>query len=71
LYPLAVKEQNQNNANIHKVELDNEVGEELIKNALKYPTKKGWEIAEIIFGAIGDYVPPMTEETTPDEDIEE
>ncbi|MHA1930971.1 MAG: hypothetical protein ACW96X_00430 [Promethearchaeota archaeon] len=53
----------QNNANIHKVELDNEVGEELIKNALKYPTKKGWEIAEIIFGAIGDYVPPMTEET--------
>ncbi|MBY8985340.1 MAG: hypothetical protein KGD65_09750 [Candidatus Lokiarchaeota archaeon] len=58
----------QNNANIHKIELDNEVGEDLIKNALKYPTEKGWEIAKIIFGAIGDYVPPVIEETPPDED---
>ncbi|GAG79388.1 unnamed protein product, partial [marine sediment metagenome] len=33
----------QNNPNIHKVELDNEVGEDLIKNALKYPTKWGFE----------------------------
>jgi hypothetical protein len=58
----------QNNANIHKVELDNEVGKELIKNALKYPTKKGWEIAEVIFGAIGDYRPPTIEEPPSDED---
>ncbi|MHA2281931.1 MAG: hypothetical protein ACXAC5_13905 [Promethearchaeota archaeon] len=61
----------QNNANIHKVELDNEVGEELIKNALSYPTKKGWEIAEIIFGPIGDYMPPAIEESPPDEDLGE
>ncbi|MFW9897285.1 MAG: hypothetical protein ACFFD7_15890, partial [Candidatus Thorarchaeota archaeon] len=57
----------QNNANIHKVEIDNENGEELIKNALTYPTKKGWEIAKIIFGEIGEYVPPVAEETSPDE----
>lgn len=61
----------QNNANIHKVEVNNEVGEELIKNALKYPTEKGWEIAKIIFGAIGDYVPPVIEETTIDKDFGE
>ena len=58
----------QNNANIHKVELDNEVGEELIKNALKYPTKKGWDIAKLIFGDIGEYVPPTIEEIPPDEE---
>jgi len=58
----------QNNANIHKVELNNEIGEELIKNALKYPTKWGFEIAKIIFGAIGEYVPPAIEETPLDED---
>ncbi len=61
----------QNNANIHKIELDNEVGEELIKNALSYPTKKGWEIATVIFGAIGEYKPPVIEETPPDEDLGE
>ncbi|MFW9823392.1 MAG: hypothetical protein ACFFE4_10680, partial [Candidatus Thorarchaeota archaeon] len=53
----------QNNANIHKVELNNETGKELIENALTYPTKKGWEIAKIIFGEIGEYVPPVVEET--------
>jgi hypothetical protein len=53
----------QNNPSIRKVELDNETGEELIKNALKHPTKKGWEIAKIIFTDIGDYVPPPVEET--------
>ena len=58
----------QNNPNIHKVELDNEVGEELIKNALKYPTKKGWDIAKLIFGDIGEYVPPTIEEIPPDEE---
>jgi hypothetical protein len=58
----------QNNAKIHKVELDNEVGEELIKNALKYPTKWGYEIAKRIFGDIGEYVPPAIEETPLDED---
>ncbi|MHA1987032.1 MAG: hypothetical protein ACW98D_10370 [Promethearchaeota archaeon] len=58
----------QNNSNIHKVELDNEVGEELIKNALKSPTKKGWEIAKLIFEDIGEYVPPIIEEAPPDEE---
>ena len=60
----------QNNAKIHKVELDNEVGEELIKNALKYPTKWGYEIAKRIFGDIGEYVPPAIRETPhPDEGL--
>ncbi len=53
---------------IHKFELDNEVGEELIKNALKYPTKWGFDIAKNIFGDIGEYMPPAIEETPPDED---
>jgi hypothetical protein len=53
---------------IHKFELNNEIGEELIKNALKYPTKWGFEIAKNIFGDIGEYMPPTIEETPPDED---
>lgn len=57
-----------NNPNIHKVELDNELGGELIKNALKNPTEKGWDIAKIIFKDIGDYIPPITEEPNLDED---
>jgi hypothetical protein len=59
----------QNNTEIHKVELSNETGENLIANALTYPTKEGWEIARIIFPDIGDYVPPLVEE--PSEDTEE
>ncbi len=58
------------NPDIHRVELDNEIGEELIKNALKYPTEKGWNIAKIIFKDIGDYIPPIAEEPTLDEDSE-
>jgi len=60
-----------NNPNIHKVELDNELGGELIKNALKNPTEKGWDIAKIIFKDIGDYIPPITEEPNLDEDSSE
>jgi len=58
------------NPDIHRVELNNEIGEELIKNALKYPTEKGWNIAKIIFKDIGDYIPPIAEEPTLDEDSE-
>ncbi|MBY9004202.1 MAG: hypothetical protein KGD73_09550 [Candidatus Lokiarchaeota archaeon] len=56
-----------NNSEIHKVELDNESGEQLIASALKYPTEQGWEIAKIIFPDIGDYVPPPVEESTEDQ----
>ena len=52
----------QNNSEIHKVELNNELGENLIANALKSPTKEGWNIAQIIFPDIGEYVPPQVEE---------
>ncbi|MFW9970559.1 MAG: hypothetical protein ACFFDF_10185 [Candidatus Odinarchaeota archaeon] len=61
----------QNNPNIHKVELDNEVGEKLIANALKYPTEKGWEICTIIFKDIGEYQPPVTEEIPSNEENSE
>ncbi len=47
-----------NNTEIHEVEIDSEIGERLIANALKYPTKEGWEIAKIIFSDIGEYIPP-------------
>jgi len=58
-----------NNDEIHKVELDNNSGEDLIANALKYPTEKAWEIAKIIFSDIGDYVPPPVEESPEDGNI--
>lgn len=58
----------KNNPGIHKVELNNEIGKELIQNALKYPTQKGWDIAKIIFKDIGDYTPPIPQETSLDED---
>ncbi|MHA1805728.1 MAG: hypothetical protein ACTSU4_14525, partial [Promethearchaeota archaeon] len=53
----------QNNPNIHRIEIDNKIGEELIANALKYPTKEGWELARIIFPDIGEYVSPPPEES--------
>jgi len=53
-----------NNAEIYKVELNNESGEQLIASALSYPTEKGWDIAKIIFPDIGNYVPPPVEEST-------
>ena len=58
----------KDNPGIYKVELDNEIGKELIQNALKYPTQKGWDIAKIIFKDIGDYTPPIPQETSLDED---
>jgi hypothetical protein len=63
-YDLILKD----NPDIHKVELDNEVGKDLIQNALKYPTQKGWDIAKIIFKDIGDYTPPIPEEPSLEED---
>ncbi|MFX1392937.1 MAG: hypothetical protein ACFFAH_05100 [Promethearchaeota archaeon] len=54
----------QNTPELHKVEINNIIGEKLIENALKYPTKEGWEISKIIWMDIGDYVPPIAEETT-------
>ncbi|MFX1379101.1 MAG: hypothetical protein ACFFA4_08385 [Promethearchaeota archaeon] len=58
----------QNNPEIHKVELDNDIGEKLIANALKYPTEKGWEICKIIFKDIGEYQPPVAEEPPSNEE---
>ena len=50
------------NPDIHRFELNSEIGEKLIANALKYPTREGWEIAAIIFADIGEYQPPPVEE---------
>ncbi len=58
----------QNTPEIHRVELNNEIGERLIESALKYPTKEAWEIARIIFSDIGDYIPASVEEP-PSEEI--
>jgi len=52
----------QNTPEIHKIEINEHIGEKLIESALKYPTKEGWDIAKIIFTDIGDYVPPVVEE---------
>jgi hypothetical protein len=61
----------KDNPEIHKIELNNEIGEELIQNALKYPTQKGWDIAKIIFQDIGEYIPPVSEEPSVDEEQSE
>ncbi len=58
----------ENTPNIRKVEINNEIGEKLIENALKYPTKEGWDIAKIIWQDIGDYEPPIVEEPSSEED---
>ncbi|MBD3196703.1 MAG: hypothetical protein GF317_16725 [Candidatus Lokiarchaeota archaeon] len=50
-----------NNPEINKVEINNQIGEKLIESALKYPTKEAWEIAQIVFPDIGEYVPPEPE----------
>ncbi len=55
-----------NTPEIFKVELDNEIGEKLVAQALKYPTEKGWDICKIIFKDIGEYQPPV--EDTPSEE---
>ncbi|MHA1273337.1 MAG: hypothetical protein ACTSQP_13525 [Promethearchaeota archaeon] len=52
----------QGNPEIKKVEITNNIGEDLIANALKYPTEVGWEIAKIVFPDIGDYIPPEPEQ---------
>ncbi|MFX1567629.1 MAG: hypothetical protein ACFFCV_04585 [Promethearchaeota archaeon] len=56
-----------NTPEIYKVELDNEIGGELIANALKYPTEKGWEICKLIFKDIGEYQPPVEESPSNEE----
>lgn len=56
----------QNTPEIHKVEINIEIGEKLIESALKYPTKEGWDIAGIIFTDIGEYIPPPTEASDSD-----
>ena len=57
----------QNTPEIHRVEINNNIGEKLIESALKYPIKEGWDIAKIIFPDIGDYMPPVAEETPSEE----
>ena len=61
----------QNNPQIHKIEINNEIGEKLIANALTYPTEKGWEIAKIIFPDIGDYEPSQSEQESSEDQSED
>lgn len=51
---------------IVKFEIDDDDGEELIKKAMNYPSKIGWEISKAVFGDIGEYTPPI--EDTRDEE---
>ena len=53
------------------LEINNEIGEKLIANALTYPTEKGWEIAKIIFPDIGDYEPPQSEQESSEDQSED
>jgi hypothetical protein len=51
---------------LHKIELNNDNGEDMIAKALEYATKEGWDIAKVIFPDIGEYVPPPSEEPSED-----
>jgi len=54
------------NPEIHMVEFNNDLGEQLIANALSYPTKEGWDIAKIVFPDIGEYKPQEIEDSSPE-----
>jgi len=54
----------ENNPEIHRVEINNQIGEKLIESALKYPSEKAWNIAKVIFADIGEYSPPEPETPT-------
>ena len=60
----------KDNPNIYKIELNNEIGERLIANALKYPTEEGWDICKTIFKDIGEYVPKVEETPSDEESLE-
>jgi hypothetical protein len=59
----------QNTPELHKIEINNEIGERLIENALKYPIKEVWEIVKIIWNDIGNYVPPPVKESMKEESL--
>jgi len=50
-----------NTTEIVKFEINDEEGEDLIRSAMKYPSKIGWEMAKTIFEQIEEYSPPTEE----------
>ncbi len=49
---------------IVKFEINDEEGEELIRSAMRYPSRIGWEMAKTTFEQIEDYSPPGEESLT-------
>jgi len=49
---------------IVKFEINDEEGEELIRSAMRYPSRIGWEMAKTTFEQIEDYSPPEEESLT-------
>jgi len=49
---------------IVKFEINDEEGEELIRSAMRYPSRIGWEMAKTTFEQIEDYSPPEDESLT-------
>ncbi|MGV9171164.1 MAG: hypothetical protein ACOC35_01170, partial [Promethearchaeia archaeon] len=53
----------ENNPEIHKIEIIDSQGEELIASALEYPPSEiGWLITKAVFKDIGEYPAPEPEE---------
>ncbi len=50
-----------NTPDIAKFEINDDEGEDLIRSAMRYPSKVGWEIAKTIFEQIEEYSPPTEE----------
>ncbi len=48
----------ENNENLYKIEINEDLGRKLIESALNTPSKEAWEIVKIIWGDIGEYSPP-------------
>ena len=51
----------KNNPEIYKIDINEDLGRELIEGALNNPSEIAWNIAKIIWEDIGDYIPPEPE----------
>jgi hypothetical protein len=51
----------ENNPEIFKIDINEDIGRTLIESALKYPSKTAWRIGKIIWNDIGSYKPPEPE----------
>ncbi|TXT65172.1 MAG: hypothetical protein BAJALOKI1v1_460007 [Promethearchaeota archaeon] len=52
----------KNNPDVYKIDINEDLGKELIESALNKPSEIAWKIAKTIWDDIGEYKPPQSEE---------